>query len=189
VNLLLVRASGRVKELAVRQALGASRGHILSEVVVETSLLTLAGGLLGLAAGAGGIRLLAVLGASHLPLGSHIVFDARLALVALAASIVLGMVLAAPIAWFNLRGLEANGLQSESRGGTTIRAAQRLRHSFIVAQIALAFVLLAGRGDCWGSVSNVRRAVSPGFRSDHVLSGQISLPWKSYPTWQARLCV
>ena len=61
-NLLLIRASSRVKETAIRQALGASRLHVVSEVVVETTLLTLAGGLLGLAAGAGGIRLLGVLG-------------------------------------------------------------------------------------------------------------------------------
>jgi hypothetical protein len=61
VNLLLVRASGRVKELAVCQALGASRGYVVSEVVVETTVLTLVGGLLGLAVGAGGIHLLRVL--------------------------------------------------------------------------------------------------------------------------------
>jgi ABC-type antimicrobial peptide transport system permease subunit len=71
-NLLLIRANGRVKELAVRQAIGASRRHIVTEVMVETIVLTLAGGLLGLAVGAGGIRLLAVLGAEHLPAGgSH----------------------------------------------------------------------------------------------------------------------
>ena len=86
VNLLLIRASGRVKELAVRQAIGASRRHVVSEVLVETTLLTLTGGLLGLAVGAGGIRLLAVLGAERLPLGAHIAFDARLALVALAGA-------------------------------------------------------------------------------------------------------
>src|SRR3984893_9371787 len=80
VNLLLVRASGRVKELAVRQALGASRGYVVSEVLVETTLLTLVGGLLGLAVGAGGIRLLGAVGYDRLPLGGRIAFDARLAL-------------------------------------------------------------------------------------------------------------
>src|SRR5271163_4401283 len=103
VNLLLVRASSRVKELAVRQALGASRGYLVSEVIVETTLLTIVGGLLGLAVGAGGIHLLRVLGADRLPLGSRITFDARLALVGLAAAIIMGIVLAVPIAWFNLR--------------------------------------------------------------------------------------
>src|SRR5580692_9739122 len=146
VNLLLIRANGRVKELAVRQALGAGRGYIVSETLVESTLLTLAGGLLGLAVGAGGIHLLRVLGADRLPLGARIAFDARLALAGLAAAVVLGAVLALPIAWFNLRRHLGNALQSESRGGTTGRAAQILRHGFIVSQIALAFLLLSGAG-------------------------------------------
>lgn len=180
VNLLLVRASGRVKELAVRQALGASRGYVVSEVVVETTLLTLAGGLLGLAVGAGGIHLLRVLGADRLPLGSRIVFDARLALVALVAAIIMGILFAVPIAWFNLRRHLGNALQSESRGGTSGHGAQILRHSFIVSQIALAFMLLAGAGLLGLSLQRVM-AVSPGFQSDHVLTGQILLPWANYP--------
>ena len=158
----------------------------MSEAVVETTLLTLAGGLLGLAVGAGGIRLLGVLGADRLPLGSHIAFDARLALVALVAAIVMGIALAVPIAWFNLRRHLGNALQSETRGGTSGRAAQILRHGFIVAQIALAFVLLAGAGLLGLSLERAM-AVSPGFRSDHVLTGQISLPWATYPDGPARL--
>jgi predicted permease len=180
VNLLLVRASGRVKELAVRQALGASRGYVVSEVVVETTLLTLVGGLLGLAVGAGGIHLLRMLGADRLPLGSRIAFDARLALVALLAAIIMGIVFAVPIAWFNLRRHLGNSLQSQSRSGTSGRGAQILRHSFIVSQIALAFILLAGAGLLGLSLQQVM-AVSPGFQSNHVLTGQILLPWATYP--------
>jgi predicted permease len=186
VNLLLVRASGRLKELAVRQALGASRGYVVSEAIVETTLLTLAGGLLGLAIGAGGIHLLRVLGADRLPLGGRIAFDVRLALVALVAAIIMGIVFAVPIAWFNLRRHLGNTLQSESRGGTSGRAAQILRHSFIVAQIALAFILLAGAGLLGLSLQRVM-AVSPGFQSDHILTGHILLPWAAYPDGTARL--
>jgi predicted permease len=185
-NLLLIRASGRIKELAVRQALGASIRHIVSEVLVETTLLTLIGGLLGLAVGAGGIRLLGVLGTDYLPSGSRIAFDARLALVALATAIILGILLAAPIVWFNLRGHPGNAIQSESRGGTSGRAAQILRHVFVVSQIALAFLLLAGAGLLGLSLKHAA-AVSPGFRFDHIITGQISLPWKSYPDGAARL--
>jgi predicted permease len=180
VNLLLVRASGRVKELAVRQALGASRGYVLSEVVVETTLLTLVGGLLGLAGGAGGIHLLRLLGTDRLPLGGRIAFDARLALVCLVAAILMGIVFAVPIAWFNLRRNLGNALQSESRGGTSGRAAQILRHGFVVSQIALAFVLLAGAGLLALSLERAM-GVSPGFQPDHVLTGQILLPWATYP--------
>src|SRR5271169_1964342 len=179
VNLLLIRASGRAKELAVRQALGAGWKYLVSEVIVETTLLTFAGGLLGLAVGAGGIQLLRALGADRLPLGSRIVFDARLALVGLVAAIVMGIVFAVPVAWFNLRRHLGNALQSVSRGGTSGRGAQFLRHSFIVAQVALAFVLLVGAGLLGLSLQRVM-AISPGFQTDHVLTGQILLPWKDY---------
>ena len=180
VNLLLVRANARSKESAVRRALGASGGHVVSEVIVETTSLTVSGGLLGLAVAAVGIRLMATLGADRLPLGSQIAFNERLALVALLGAIVLGLVLAVLIAWFNSRGPLLIAVQSESRGGTAGRAAQRLRHTFIVAQIALAFVLLAGAGLLGLSLQRASQ-VSPGFRAGHVLSARISLPWKSYP--------
>jgi predicted permease len=180
-NLLLIRASGRAKELAVKQALGAGRRHIVSEVLVETTLLTLMGGVLGLGVAAGGIRLLSALGADRLPLGSQIAFDSRLALVALAIAMVMGVLLAAPIAWLNLRRPLGDALQLEGRSGTSGHAMQTLRHSFVVSQIALAFMLLAGSGLLGLSLQRARE-VSPGFRADHVLSGKISLPWKNYPS-------
>ena len=179
VNLLLIRASNRAKDLAVRQALGAGWKYLVSEVVVETTLLTIAGGLLGLAVGAGGIQLLRSFGVDRLPLGSRIVFDARLALVGLVAAIVMGIVFAVPVAWFNLRRHLGNALQSVSRGGTSARGAQFMRHGFIVSQIALAFVLLVGAGLLGLSLQRVM-AISPGFQSDHVLTGQILLPWADY---------
>ncbi|HVO96659.1 MAG TPA: ABC transporter permease [Bryobacteraceae bacterium] len=185
-NLLLIRASSRSKEIAVRQALGASRLHVVSEAIVETTLLALAGGLLGLAAGAGGIRLLSVLAVDRLPLGSHIAMDFRLACIAVLGAAAMGLALAAPIAWFNLRGNLTTAIQSETRGGTSSRAAQSLRHGFIVAQIAMAMVLLSGAGLLGLSLERAM-AVSPGFRSDHVLSGQISVPWNRYRNWPARL--
>jgi predicted permease len=82
-----------------------------------------------------------------------------------------------PIAWFNLGSHLANALQSESRSGTINRATQRLRHGFIVAQIALAFVLLAGAALLGLSLKKVM-AVSPGFRADHVLAGECTLTWQ-----------
>lgn len=186
VNLLLIRASGRAKELAVRQALGASRRHIARSVLLETVLLATAGGLLGLAVGAGGIRLLATLGTDQLPLGATIVFDGRLAAAALAGSVLTGLALALPVVWFNLHGQLAPVLQAESRGGTVTRAAQRVRHGFIIAQVALAYVLLTGAGLLGLSLQRVL-ATPPGFRSEQVLTGRISLPWKNYPDDTKRL--
>src|SRR5438067_3017085 len=137
VNLLLIRASGRAKEMAIRRSMGASRWHVVKQVTIETVLLTSVGGVLGLIIGAWGIRLLEILGADRLPLGAHIAFDGWLAFIGLVGAILLGIVIAMPIAWFNLRSDLANALQSESRTGTINRATQRLRHGFIVAQIAL----------------------------------------------------
>src|SRR5213079_1021184 len=176
VNLLLIRASGRAKEMAIRRSMGASRAHVVRQVMIETILLTFVGGLLGLAVGTWGIRLFEVLGADRLPLGAHIAFDGWLASVGLAGAVVLGVVIAVPIAWFNLSTHLANALQSESRTGTINRATQRLRHGFIVAQIALAFVLLAGAALLGLSLKKAM-AVSPGFRSDHVLTGECTVSW------------
>jgi len=176
VNLLLIRASGRAKEMAIRRSMGASRAHVVKQIMTETVLLTFVGGLLGLAVGAWGIRLLEVLGADRLPLGAHIAFDGWLALIGLAGAVVLGIGIAVPIAWFNLSSHLAHALQSESRTGTVSRAAQRLRHGFIVAQIALAFVLLAGAALLGLSLKKVM-AVSPGFRADHVLTGEVTVPF------------
>jgi predicted permease len=176
VNLLLIRASGRAKEMAIRRSMGASRAHVVRQVMIETVLLTFVGGLLGLVVGTWGIRLLEVLGADRLPLGAHIAFDGWLALIGLAGAGVLGIGIAVPVAWFNLSSHLAHVLQSESRTGTVSRAAQRLRHGFIVAQIALAFVLLAGAALLGLSLKKVM-AVSPGFRADHVLTGEVTVPF------------
>jgi putative ABC transport system permease protein len=177
INLLLIRASSRAKEMAIRQSMGASRQHVVRQVLTETVLLTAAGGLLGVVAGAWGTQLLQVLGANRLPLGAHIVFDGWLAAIGLIGAVVLGVVIAVPIAWFNLGSHLANALQSESRSGTINRATQRLRHGFIVAQIALAFVLLAGAALLGLSLKKVM-AVSPGFRANHVLAGECTLTWQ-----------
>src|SRR5438874_134888 len=176
VNLLLIRASGRAKEMAIRRSMGASRAHVVRQVMIETVLLTFVGGLLGLVVGTCGIRLLEILGADRLPLGAHIAFDGWLALIGLAGAVVLGIGIALPVAWFNLSTHLAHALQSESRAGTISRAAQRLRHGFIVAQIALAFVLLAGAALLGLSLKKAM-AVSPGFRSDRVLAGECTVSW------------
>lgn len=184
-NLLLIRASGRTKELAVRQALGAGRRHVAAEVIAETSLLALGGGLGGLLLGWLGVDLLRSLGANDLPLGGTIVFDLRVALLSILGALAVGLLLSIPVIWFSLRANLASTLQTESRGGTAGRAAQRLRHGFIVAQIALAFVLLSGAGLLGISLRRVL-ATPAGFNPEHVLTGSIALPWKNYKDDKAR---
>jgi predicted permease len=186
VNLLLIRATGRAQELAVRLSLGATHWHVIQQVICETLTLSSIGGLLGLTVAAGGIRLLTILGVGQLPLGAHIDLDWRLALVAILGAIVTGLIISGPIAWFNLQRYPSGGLHCETRAATVGRAAQRLRHGFIIAQIAFAFVLLAGAGLLGLSLKKAMD-VPPGFRPDHLLTGQISLPWKNYPDWTPRL--
>ena len=123
---------------------------------------------------------------SNLAVVLPVFFDARLALVALAAAIVIGVLLAVPIAWLNLRHPLGDALQSEGRSGTSARTTQSLRHSFVVSQIALAIMLLAGAGLLGISLQRAMD-VSPGFRSDHILTGKITLPWKGYPDNTARV--
>ena len=183
-NLLLIRASGRLKEIAVRRALGASGRRVVSEVLVEICLLTLAGGVLAMPVGVAGVRLVNALGAQQLPLGAYIVFDARVVLAGLVMTIVLGAALAVPVAWFNLRSLPADGLQSASRTVTTGRAGQALRHAFIVAQVALGLVLLTGAGLLGLSLKRAME-VSPGFRADHAIAGRVSLVGNRYPSPEA----
>ncbi len=178
-GLLSIRAVGRRRESGIRLAIGGGRRHLVSETLIETTVLTFAGGLLGLALGALGIRLVALLGADRLPLGGEIAFDARLALVALGLAVVLGLSIGSPIAAFTLGADPSRMLRSGSRGGTPARGAQNVRFGLIVAQIALAFVLLAGAGLLGASLQKIL-AVSPGFRSDSILTGRVSLPAKAY---------
>ena len=185
VNLLLIRASGHMKDMAIRRSMGASRRHVVNHVMVETVLLTALGGVLGLVVGASGIHLMAVLGADRLPLGFRLAFDDRLAVIGLAGAVLLGVVIAVPIVWFHLRSHLENALRSESRTGTVTRGAQRLRHGFIVAQIALAFVLLAGAALLGLSLKRVMD-VPPGFRADQVITGQFILPYGPFPSGSSR---
>lgn len=185
-NLLLIRATGRAKELAVRQALGASRRRIALGLAVETTVLAFVGGVLGLLLGAGGIRLLSTLGTASLPLGASVAFDGRIAAVSLVAAVVVGALLAVPVIWLNLHARLGPSLQIETRGGTSSRAAQRLRHGFIVTQIALAFVLLSGAGLLGLSLKRVLETPA-GFEAGSVLTGRIALPWKNYKDDASRL--
>ncbi|HEY4249412.1 MAG TPA: ABC transporter permease [Lacunisphaera sp.] len=179
VNLLLIRASGRSREFAIRQALGAAQGRVAQEVLTETLLLTLIGSLLGIGLSVIGLKLLTLFGAAQLPLGSQIGFNVRLVVVASLGSLLSGIALGLPVIWFNLRARLAVVLQGESRGNTTGRGVHRLRHVFIVAQVALAFVLLTGAGLLGLSLKRAME-VSPGFRADHVITGQFNLTWNGY---------
>jgi predicted permease len=174
-NLLIVRASGRGKEAAVRRAIGASRWDLTRGILVETVITALAGGITGIAVAAAGVRLLASLGADQLPLGATVGLDARVIASALFVTLVIGLLMAVPVAWLTIRGGLPSGLGAHTRGGTASRGLQRLRQSFVVAQIGLAFVLLCVAGLLSVSLGRVM-AAPKGFSPEHTLTGHVSLP-------------
>jgi predicted permease len=185
-NLMLIRASGRSKDFAIRQALGARQHHLFLGALPETTLLALAGAGCGLLIGAWGVELLPSLGVDKLPLGGLVAFDWRITAVALGAAILAACILAFPAYLFSRHMRPAVGLQGESRGATASRATQRMRHSFIVVQIALAFVLLSSAGLLGLSLKHVLET-PVGFDPNNILTGNIALPWKNYKDEASRL--
>ena len=180
-GLLLIRASGRAKEMAVRQALGAGRGRLACEILTETTVLSFVGGLGGVLLAVMGLRLAQSLplGLDALPLGADIVFDSRTGLAAILASVAVGIGMGLPILWLHFRGSPNLSLQTETHGATTSHAVQRLRHGLIVTQIAAACVLLYGAGLLGISLKRTLDQ-SPGFKPEHVMTGDLMLPWQSY---------
>ena len=180
-NLLLSRAAARQKEMAVRLALGASRGRLGQQLLTESVLLSFLGGVAGLILAYCAIR---VFGA-HLPVDlprlSGLTIDLRVlaftVLISLATGILFGM---APL--FQTRRDNANEtLQQHARVLGGIQA--KLRSGLVIAQISIALVLLTGSALTVRSFWNLLQ-VSPGFRTEHVLTARISLPASRYPSVQ-----
>jgi predicted permease len=178
-NLFMVRATGRAKEYSVRQVLGAGRLQLVRTILLETLLLSVIGGLLGIGLGAAALRSIATLAATALPGDLAPRLDFAVGLAALGMSAFLGLLLALPVIWLTGRGGLAVALTAESRGGTTTRSVHRLRHTLIVAQIALAFVLLSGAGLLGLSFIRVLE-VQPGFRPENLLTSAVTLPLDEY---------
>jgi putative ABC transport system permease protein len=179
-NLSLARASGRLKEVATRHALGAGRRRVLRQLVTETSALTLFGGLLGLSLGYWSLGTLSWLGLTEIPRADEIQMDAVVVLFILALAVILGVVVGAVPA-VRFAGLDLGVvLREDSRTGTAGRGARLTRRGLVASQVALAFVLLIGAGLLVASFRQIQR-VDPGFRAEHVLTGRIALLRTTYP--------
>jgi predicted permease len=187
-NLFMVRATGRAKEYSLRRVLGASRLQLARALLVESLLLSLAGGLAGIGLGAVALRLIGEQAAGRLPADIIPGVDLAVSLTALGASVAIGLLLALPVVWLTAHGKLAEALVTESRGGTTTRAVHRLRHSLIVAQITLAFVLLSGASLLGLSFIRVLE-VSPGFVRENLLTGAVALPQERYKATAERAAV
>ena len=174
-NLVLVRSRARLKELATRLALGAPRARIARQLITEGLMLALVSSALGLAVGWGALRLLGALNIQELPRGSEIRLDLAVVAATLAAGTVIGVVLGLIPSAAVRPSTVTTMLREEGRSGTSGRGARLLRRGLVVAQVAFAFVLLAGAVLLFSSFQRVL-SVDPGFKADHVLTGTVVLP-------------
>jgi predicted permease len=184
-NLSFVRASGRAKELATRNAVGAPVRRIARQLITETLLLTLIGGALGLVLGFWSLDALAWLGLSDLPRADEIRMDGAVFAFTFGLAAILGVVVGAIPAIQLRRANLANVLRDEGRGGTAGPRTRHVRRVLVVSQVSLAFVLIVGAGLLFTSFQRLL-AVDPGFVSGNVLTARLSLLETQYPDEDAR---
>jgi predicted permease len=178
-NLVLIRSSSRMRELATRHALGAALSRLTRQLLTETIVLTFAGGLLGLALGYGTLRLLGASALSALPRANEIGIDGRAVAFTLALSFVVG-VLVGLVPIVNLRHMNlSQAFREEGRSGTTGRGARAVRRVLVAAQVAFAFMLLIGAGLLLTSFQRVL-AVAPGFDPSNLLTARVAPPLSRY---------
>ncbi len=180
-NLVLIRSSARLRELATRHALGAGLGRLTRQLLTETILLTIAGGLAGALLGYLGLTVLTERGLDTLPRGSEIRMDGVVVAfsmgLALLVGIVVGLVPVIGIRQMNL----SQAFREEGRSGTAGRGARTIRRVLVASQVAFAFMLLIGAGLLLASFQRVL-AVEPGFAPDNLLTARVSLPASRYET-------
>jgi predicted permease len=179
-NLLLARGATRQQEFAVRQALGAGRERIIRQLVIESVVLALIGGTVGLVIATWGTRVLGVAAASRIPRIDEIVVDARVLVFASAVSLVAGLVFGLAPAF----RVSANGpsevLKDAGHGVAGVRL-RRSRGLLVIAECALAIVLLAGAGLLIRSLGRLQ-SVDPGFDPRGVLTMRVEFPPEAPPT-------
>jgi predicted lysophospholipase L1 biosynthesis ABC-type transport system permease subunit len=180
-GLMLARASGRTREIAVRAALGAGRWDLIRQSFYESMVLAATGAVAGLGVALAGVRGLLALAPEGLPVAVSVRLDAPVlafaVVVAAAAGLVFGVAPARQISRLNRFELLKEGGRSNSAG----RGRQHLRSSLVVAEVALALVLLVGAGLFLRSLAALED-VKPGFQTAGVITGGLSLPRARYDT-------
>jgi predicted permease len=179
-NLLLARAAGRHKEIAIRSSIGAGRRRIIRQLLTESLLLALLGGALGLLLSRACLRALVALSPPNLAGVGQAGLDLPVLAFTLAVTaltgIVFGLVPALEASRVNLNG----SLNESSRGTAGSRRGRRLRDALVVAEVGLALVLLVGAGLMIRSFLRLQ-AVNPGFDAKGLLTMRVHLPAAKYP--------
>jgi putative ABC transport system permease protein len=174
-NLLLARGLARQKELAVRSALGASRRTIFEQLITESLLLAITGGLLGIGVGYALLQgLMAIMPRGTLPDEADLHLNLPILLFTLAATTLAGLLFGSAPAWYASRVDPGEALKEGNRTGVGA-GRHRLRQALVIGEFALALALLAGAGLVIHSFLNLLR-VDLGIRTDHVLTFYLPVP-------------
>jgi putative ABC transport system permease protein len=177
-NLSLSRQLSRERELAIRTAVGASRSRVLRQMVTETTMLSLVGGIFGIGIAYIAIHPLISFAEKFTPRAHEITIDSRVLLFSFALSLITGVLFGSIPAMVSPMNL-ADPLRQGASKGITPKSRRRLRDALVVAQVALSLALLVGAGLTIRSFYKLTQ-VDPGFRSQDVVSMLIDLDWKRY---------
>ena len=185
-NLLLMRATGRHRELAIRGALGAGRMRIVRQLLTEGLVLSAAGAIAGLALGVAGVKALLTLTTAPIPLTVAATLNAPVLLFTLALSALTGLVFGVVPVSTVFRTDTAVVLKDDSARGTSGRRTGATRGVLVVVETAVAVMLLVGAGLLIKSFILIQQ-VNPGFSIENVLTANIGLPAARYATPAARV--
>ncbi len=185
-GLMLARASGRTRDIAVRAALGASRWELIRQSFCESMVLAAGGAILGLGIALAGVRGLLALAPQGLPLAVSVRLDAPVLAFAVAIAMVAGVIFGVAPAWQISRLNQFELLKEGGRANSAGRGRQQLRSSLVVVEVALALVLLVGAGLFLRSLAALED-VNPGFQPSGLITGGLSLPRGRYDTGPKQL--
>jgi putative ABC transport system permease protein len=180
-NMMLARAVSRRREMTVRAAIGAGRGHLVRQLLTESITLAVAGGALGAALAMAGTKLVTAYGSALLPPMAHLHLDWRVFAFCLAASVVMGVVFGLIPALSAARLDLSAALQESSRGSAGDRRGERLRGGLVFVQVAMAVVLLAAAGLLVRSLDALSK-VNLGFEPAHILTADVTVHGPRYQT-------
>ena len=185
VNLLLARAAGRQRELSIRAAMGASRGRVVRQLLLESSLVALLAAIGGLAIAYASTRLLTVLGPDSVPRLDELSIDVRVFAFALGIALVTMAVFGVVPAIQAARQDPQDALRADGRHSTAGAGRKRIRAVLTIGEVALSVALLIGAGLLIRSFARLQQ-VEPGFSVPGLMTARVTLPATAYPNGPSR---